>query len=52
LGTGFIKTDRWIETVYRSLKQGAGKEIGATHSLSDRQAQSFKQQVAQVWPAF
>lgn len=24
-GLGFIKTDRWLETVYRSLEQGAGK---------------------------
>jgi glyoxylase-like metal-dependent hydrolase (beta-lactamase superfamily II) len=25
-GAGFIKTDKWIETVYRSLKQSAGKK--------------------------
>ncbi len=24
-GTGFIKTDRWLETIYRGLEQGAGK---------------------------
>jgi glyoxylase-like metal-dependent hydrolase (beta-lactamase superfamily II) len=24
-GTGFVKTDQWIETVYRSLQKGAGR---------------------------
>ena len=24
-GIGFIKTDQWIETIYRSFSQGAGK---------------------------
>lgn len=24
-GTGFIKTDKWLETIYRGLEQGAGK---------------------------
>ncbi|MBC7932280.1 MAG: MBL fold metallo-hydrolase [Rubrivivax sp.] len=27
-GTGFIKTDQWIETIYRSLKQNEGKKPG------------------------
>ncbi len=27
-GTGFIKTDRWLETVFNSLKRGGGKKMG------------------------
>jgi cyclase len=28
-GTGFIKQDRWLETIYNSLKRNEGKRIGA-----------------------
>jgi glyoxylase-like metal-dependent hydrolase (beta-lactamase superfamily II) len=48
-GTGFIKTDQWIETVYRSLKQGEGKKpvkgtkTSAMPSTRGRFAQMFPQ---------
>jgi len=35
-GTGFIKTEQWIETVYRSYSQGGGAKTGAAPSLFDR----------------
>jgi cyclase len=30
-GTGFVKTEQWIETIYRSLSQGTGKASNQAH---------------------
>ena len=44
-GTGFIKTDQWIETVYRSLKQGESKKPskGRRASATPRAGGRFEQ---------
>ncbi|MDQ3806436.1 MAG: MBL fold metallo-hydrolase [Acidobacteriota bacterium] len=39
-GTGFIKTEQWIETVHRSLSHGGGK-TGAAPRLFERDARRF-----------
>jgi glyoxylase-like metal-dependent hydrolase (beta-lactamase superfamily II) len=35
-GTGFIKTEQWIETVHRSLQQGAAPKTSAAPGLFER----------------
>ncbi len=35
-GTGFINTDRWIETLYRSFKQGGEMKAGAASIMRER----------------
>ncbi|HWS55558.1 MAG TPA: MBL fold metallo-hydrolase [Pyrinomonadaceae bacterium] len=35
-GTGFIKTEQWIETVYRSYSQSGGAKTGAAPRLFER----------------
>ena len=37
-GTGFIKTDQWIETVYRSLQQNAGRKAALRAEPTPRDA--------------
>ncbi|HEV2860006.1 MAG TPA: MBL fold metallo-hydrolase [Pyrinomonadaceae bacterium] len=43
-GTGFINTDRWIETVHRSLSQagGGGAKTGAAPRLFDRTRRGWR----------
>ncbi|HLM56745.1 MAG TPA: MBL fold metallo-hydrolase [Pyrinomonadaceae bacterium] len=43
-GTGFISTDRWVETVHRSLSRagGADKKTGAAPRLFDRQQRGWR----------
>jgi len=50
-GAGYIKTDQWIETVYRSLKQSAGKKPskGKKTSATPRTRMSW---LADYWPNF
>lgn len=37
-GTGFIKTEQWIETLYRSLQQNGGKKAAFTSAPTPRDA--------------
>ncbi len=43
-GTGFINTERWIETVHRSLSQtgGADRKTGAAPRLFDRERRGWR----------
>jgi len=50
-GTGFVKTDQWIETVYRSLKQGeAEKPVEGKKTSATPRAHPLW--LADYWPNF
>ena len=44
MGHGFINTERWIETVHRSLSQtgGADRKTGAAPRLFDRERRGWR----------
>ena len=37
-GTGFVKTDQWVETIYRSLQKSAGKTAAFPNGTTPRDA--------------
>lgn len=44
-GTGFIKTDRWIETIHKSLQSGGGRRADATENTDELYEKTFRREV-------
>lgn len=51
-GTGFVNTQQWIETVYRSLQQNAGKKAALTFEPTPRDAATRLSVARDYWLDF
>jgi glyoxylase-like metal-dependent hydrolase (beta-lactamase superfamily II) len=51
-GSGFIKTEQWVETVYRSLQKSAGKTAARTPDAAPRDAATRLSLAGERWLDF
>ena len=51
-GSGFIKTEQWIDIIYRSLQQGAGKSAQLTREPTPRDAADRLSLAGERWLDF